>query len=53
MGLGLTIAREIAVAHGGRLDLQESSPRGSKFIVWLPGAEAVEFVPAGLLAASG
>jgi heavy metal sensor kinase len=35
-GLGLPIARWIALAHGGRLELAESSPSGSTFVVMLP-----------------
>lgn len=35
-GLGLPIARWIAQAHRGRLDLQHSSKRGSIFVVVLP-----------------
>jgi signal transduction histidine kinase len=35
-GLGLPIARWIAELHGGRLDLAESSPSGSTFVVVLP-----------------
>jgi signal transduction histidine kinase/ABC-type multidrug transport system ATPase subunit len=40
-GLGLSIARGIVAAHGGRLEL-ERPPRGTAFRVWLP----IE-VPAG------
>jgi signal transduction histidine kinase len=35
-GLGLPIARWIAEAHGGRLNLAESSAKGSTFVVVLP-----------------
>jgi signal transduction histidine kinase len=35
-GLGLAIARSIAEAHGGRLDLQHSGLDGSTFVVTLP-----------------
>jgi signal transduction histidine kinase len=36
-GLGLAIARELAVAHGGDLSLAESSPAGALFELRLPG----------------
>jgi signal transduction histidine kinase len=35
-GLGLPIARRIAEAHQGRLELRGSSPAGSTFVVVLP-----------------
>ncbi len=35
-GLGLPIARWIAEAHGGRLDLEDTRPSGSTFVVALP-----------------
>jgi heavy metal sensor kinase len=35
-GLGLTIAKQIAEAHGGRLDAQSEVGRGSVFTVHLP-----------------
>jgi signal transduction histidine kinase len=35
-GLGLTIARSIAVAHGGRLDVQSAPKAGSRFTLELP-----------------
>ena len=37
-GLGLAIGRWIAEAHGGTLDLVESSPAGSRFEIRLPRA---------------
>jgi heavy metal sensor kinase len=37
-GLGLSIARWIAEAHGGRLELLTSSPEGSVFAATFPGA---------------
>jgi two-component system, OmpR family, sensor histidine kinase BaeS len=36
MGLGLSIARELANAHGGKLELESQAGIGSKFTVWLP-----------------
>jgi two-component system sensor histidine kinase BaeS len=39
MGLGLAIAREIVVAHGGQLTLEHSSEEGSEFVVLLPLAD--------------
>jgi len=36
MGLGLSIARELAEAHGGKLELESEAGFGSKFTVWLP-----------------
>lgn len=35
-GLGLAISKEIITAHGGALDLLESSPNGSTFRIVLP-----------------
>ncbi len=35
-GLGLPIAREIAEAHGGRLEVESTEGRGSCFTTWLP-----------------
>lgn len=35
-GLGLSIARLVAEAHGGRLDLQRSDAQGSVFVASLP-----------------
>jgi signal transduction histidine kinase len=36
MGLGLSIAQELVVAHGGQLQVESQPGRGSRFIVVLP-----------------
>ncbi len=36
MGLGLTIAHDLVVAHGGRLDVEAQPDHGSRFTIWLP-----------------
>jgi signal transduction histidine kinase len=36
MGLGLSIARDLAVAHGGRLEVKSVPGQGSRFTLWLP-----------------
>jgi len=42
-GLGLWIAQQIVIAHGGRLEARNGKPDGAVFTVWLPlsGKEAV------------
>jgi PAS domain S-box-containing protein len=36
LGLGLYIARQIVVAHGGRISVESGVGPGTRFIVWLP-----------------
>ena len=35
-GLGLTVSRDIVVAHGGRVDIDSEPGRGTRVRVWLP-----------------
>jgi signal transduction histidine kinase len=39
VGLGLTLVRRLAAAHGGRVSVESERGRGSRFTVWLPLAE--------------
>jgi signal transduction histidine kinase len=45
-GLGLAIAKWIAEAHGGRLELARSGPAGSRFVLRLPLNARPEVEPA-------
>ena len=47
-GIGLNLARHIALGHGGGLDLRANVPRGSVFTLTLPGV-AREAAPATAL----
>ena len=39
-GIGLTIARELLVANGGRIDVERTGPDGTTFLIELPRARA-------------
>ncbi|HBY93724.1 MAG TPA: hypothetical protein DEP84_07100 [Chloroflexi bacterium] len=42
MGLGLAIARDLVIAHGGRLEVDSTPGRGSEFALWLPAGGGSE-----------
>ncbi len=46
MGLGLAVARRIAVAHGGTITAESEPDRGSRFMVRLPRAPAPDVAEA-------
>lgn len=57
VGLGLTLAQEVARAHGGSLELARTGPSGSTFELWVPAdgeasEDAEQVNGAGALAAS-
>jgi hypothetical protein len=37
-GLGLAISADLVRGHGGRLDLRQTGPEGTRFAIWLPKA---------------
>jgi two-component system sensor histidine kinase ResE len=39
MGLGLSIARDLVEAHGGKISLESEPGSGSQFIIHLPLSE--------------
>ncbi len=41
MGVGLTISRTIAEAHGGRLTFEPNTPQGTVFVLHLPAPRSV------------
>jgi C4-dicarboxylate-specific signal transduction histidine kinase len=47
MGLGLSICRSIAEAHGGTLEASQRTPFGTAFHLTLPSAEATDAPPQG------
>jgi signal transduction histidine kinase len=46
VGLGLTLVRRMAAAHGGRVTLESERGRGSRFTIWLPLEPPAERRPA-------
>jgi two-component system C4-dicarboxylate transport sensor histidine kinase DctB len=38
-GIGLNLARQVALAHGGQLESRANSPRGSVFTLTLPARQ--------------
>ena len=41
LGLGLSLCRSIVVAHGGRMEVDDNSPRGTVFTFTLPAQEVM------------
>ena len=44
MGLGLTIARDLVMAHRGRIELESGPDQGSHFTIWLPRRVELEVI---------
>jgi signal transduction histidine kinase len=40
MGLGLSIARDLVMAHGGGLEVVSEPGKGSRFTAWIPASRA-------------
>lgn len=53
LGLGLSIARSIVLAHGGRIELKNAAPTGLRAIVALPRSVAVAGFAVPTAAAAG
>jgi hypothetical protein len=47
-GIGLSLVKHIAQAHGGAVSVDSSPGRGSTFTVWLPVAQHADGAPADL-----
>lgn len=41
-GIGLSVARKIALAHGGQIVIRPNSPRGTILNISLPGPEGIQ-----------